>query len=437
MINYKSEIRKLQNRILRKKIIIGIIGLGYVGLPLAILFAKKRFKIYGFDNNKKKVNLLKRSITTVDTISSNKVKKSKNYITYLDNFKKIKDCDVIFICLPTPLNKGQKPDLKYIKDGVKQIYKNSKPYQTVILESTSYPGTTEEFLVNKFKKKYNIGKNYFIGFSSERIDPGNNDNNISHVPKVISGKTLNCGKIINNIYSKVFKKIVKTKEIKIAEFSKLLENIYRSVNIGFINEMKIVADNMGIDIFDVINAASTKPFGFKRFDAGPGIGGHCIPIDPQYLYWKSKKDGYEPKFIKLSADINIAIKKFIFKKIINYSIKNKKFKKINILILGLSYKKNIKDLRESAAIELIKLLKKRKYKNIFYSDPKVDPQYLKQETKIILKRIDISRKSLRKIDLTVLITDHEKFNYKNIYKYSKYIIDCRGKYKVSKKVERA
>lgn len=288
-INYKkNSISRLKSKQAR----IGVIGLGYVGLPLAILFAKKGFKIFGFDIDKYKINRIKNKKTYIERISPKDINLLSGRNKCFSNFNQIKNCDVIIICVPTPLVGLNKPDLSYIKKTIASISKQLKFGQTIILESTSYPGTTQDEIIKRLDKKFVIGKNLFVGFSSERINPGVNENMLSTIPKVISGKTINCLNVVTNVYSKVFKKVVKAKSLEIAEFSKLLENIYRAVNIGFINEMKFVADKMKIDIFEILKIAGTKPYGFRRFNPGPGIGGHCIPIDPHYLFWKAKKLGY-------------------------------------------------------------------------------------------------------------------------------------------------
>ena len=290
----------------------------------------------------------------MDRISNNDVKLLNKNGKFFSNFKEIKKCNVIIICVPTPLKNNEIPDLSFLKNVINSIKKFLKKGQILILESTSYPGTTEDEIYKNINKKFIIGNNFFLGFSSERINPGKNENSIQKVPKVVSGFTKNCLNAISNFYSKSFNEVIEGKSIEIAEFSKLLENIYRSVNIGFINEMKILADKMNIDIFDVINLANTKPYGFRRFFPGPGTGGHCIPIDPHYLYWKSVKVGLPAKFIKLSAKVNIVVLNFIIKKIIK-NLKSSKLKlnRSKILVLGLSYKKNIDDLRESASLKLI------------------------------------------------------------------------------------
>ena len=431
----KNYFKHLNSLISKKKAVIGVIGLGYVGLPLSILFVNKGFKICGFDIDKAKIKKIFSNISYIDRIQNKFIKKLNYSGKFSHNFKNISLCDVIVICVPTPL-KNNNPYTNYIKNTYKYIEKFLKPGQVIILESTSYPGTTNELIVKKIEKEFKIGKNFFVGFSSERINPGFNENSIHKVPKVVSGQTKECLKIINNFYSNFFSTIVRCKSIEIAEFSKLLENIYRAVNISFINEMKLVAQRFNLDIFDIIKVAATKPFGFKRFDPGPGTGGHCIPIDPKYLYYKSSKLGFKPKFIELAGETNIKVLKNIasltFKNLRERKISNNKAK---ILILGIAYKKNIDDLRESAALNLINILKK-KIKNIDFSDPYIKSFIKTRTSKIDKKSIKISAKILKKYDLTILMTDHDNFDYKVIYKNSNFIIDTRGKFQLDNKVIR-
>ncbi len=427
---FKKAISLIDN----KKCTVGIIGLGYVGLPLSILFVKNNFKIIGIDIDKNKINKIKKNDSYLDRISNKDIALINKNGKFFSNFNKIKVCDIVIICVPTPLKIDQSPDLSFIRKTISSIKKFLRKGQTLILESTSYPGTTKEEIYFKIKDKFDIGKNFFLGFSSERINPGKNEDSIQKVPKVVSGFSKNCLKVISDFYGKSFNEIVISKSVEIAEFSKLLENIYRSVNIGFINEMKVLADKMNLDIFDVIDVANTKPYGFRRFFPGPGIGGHCIPIDPNYLYWKSVKVGLPAKFIKLSANTNILVLNFIIKKI----LKNLKYKKISfkdskILILGMSYKKNIDDFRESASIRLIENLLIKGIKNISVHDPYVDK---KLNLKKIKKVYSLSSKILQSFDIVVLMTDHDLFDYDMVKKNSKLIIDCRGRFQVKDNVQR-
>ncbi len=430
-----SNIKNLTNNISLHNVTVGVVGLGYVGLPLSILFSKKGFKVIGFDNDKNKIQKIKKANSYIDRISNKDIKRilKKGFCT--SNFTYVSKCDFIIICVPTPLKKN-KPNLEYLKSTIKNIKKYLRENQTIILESTSYPGTTREMFSKLISKKFNLGENFFLGFSSERINPGFNENSIDKIPKVVSGYSSRCLSVISHFYKESFKKVVKAKNLEIAEFSKLLENIYRSVNIGFVNEMKLVADKMNLDIFEILKIAKTKPYGFNPFEPGPGVGGHCIPIDPNYLHWKADKLGIKPKFIKLSEKVNLNVLKFIILKLEKIR-RSKNFykKKFNVLILGLSYKKNIDDLRESASLKLINYLIKHKIKYEF-SDPFIKKKIDTREVKINKKSINLTPKNLKKYDLTILMTDHDAFDYKLIYNKSNLIIDCRGRYQIDNKVIR-
>ena len=425
--NYKK-------RIISKKNCVSVIGLGYVGLPLSLLLSKKD-KVIGIDIDKKKISILNSNKSYLERIDNSKIhtfNKKKNI--FCSDFSKLKDSDFIIICVPTPLKKNNTPDLSFIKNALIKIKPHLKKGHVVILESTSYPGTTHDHIVKILNKKFKVGEEIFVGFSSERIDPGRNDNKIEKIPKVVSGYSKSCLSVISKFYQKHFTKIFKAESIVIAEFSKLLENIYRSVNIGFVNEMKIIADKMGVDIFKIIQAAKTKPYGFRGYAPGPGVGGHCIPIDPSYLSFAAKKFGYDSRFIKISSDINFKITKFVEKKITSFLSSNDiKFSSAKILILGLAYKKNIDDYRESASLKLFDLLKKKDIKKIKFYDPHFGKNNIPKKI-VLLKKL--TSKTLLNFDLVVLVTDHDCFNYKSIYKNSKKIIDCRGKFPVSEKVIR-
>ena len=425
--NYKK-------KIISKKNCVSVIGLGYVGLPLSLLLSKKD-KVIGIDIDKKKINILNSNKSYLERIDNGKIRKFNNKKNiFCSDFSKLKDSDFIIICVPTPLKKNNTPDLSFIKNALIKIKPHLKQGHVIILESTSYPGTTHDHVIKILSKNFKVGEEIFVGFSSERIDPGRNDNKIEKIPKVVSGYSKNCLFAISKFYQKHFTKIFKAESIVIAEFSKLLENIYRSVNIGFINEMKMIADKMGVDVFKIIEAANTKPYGFRRFWPGPGIGGHCIPIDPLYLNFAAKKFGYDSKFVKLSSEVNSKTTKFVENKVISYLCKNDiKFSSAKILFLGLSYKKNLDDYRESASLKLFDLLKKKGVKKIKFYDPHFKKNNIPKKIVLLTK---LTSSTLMNFDLVVLLTDHDCFNYKFINKNSKKIIDCRGKFPISEKVIR-
>lgn len=425
----------LLEKIKLKKAKIGIFGLGYVGLPLSLRFSEKGFKVFGFDIDKVKINALKKNKSYIGHISSTKIKTAnKNNFQVSDNFELVTECDVLIICVPTPLGKYKEPNLNFVLDTLENIKEYLKKGQILSLESTTYPGTTEEEILPRINKKgFSVGKDFFLVYSPEREDPGNLIFKTNEIPKIIGGHTKNCLKIGSMLYGEVIDKVVKVSDTKTAEMTKLLENIHRAVNIGLANEMKIVSDKMGIDIFEVINAASTKPFGFTPYFPGPGLGGHCIPIDPFYLTWKAKEYGLHTRFIELSGEINASMPNYVVSKI-NDGLNNikKSIKDSKILILGLAYKKNIEDLRESPSVKILDLLTKSKsYVN--YHDPLVPTFPKMRDYNFDLSSVDLNKKSIKKYDAVVIATDHDFFDYEMILQEAKLIVDCRGVYKTKNK----
>ena len=418
----KDLIKKIDNKTLR----IGIVGLGYVGLPLFQRFAQSGFKLIGFDVDKEKINKLKKGINYIKHLDFTYFKKlqSKGSV-FKNDFSLISKVDIIILCLPTPLKKDKTPELKHIKDTLNKIKKFLRKNQIISLESTTYPGTTEEIIAPPLEKRFTLGKDYFLVYSPEREDPGRSDISLKNIPKVLGGFTKNCSLIGSKIYSKAFKKIVRVDNLKIAELTKLLENIYRSVNIGMINEMKVIADKMEIDIHKVIKASSTKPFGFKTFYPGPGLGGHCIPIDPLYLTWKAKQYGIDSKFIRLSAKTNNNITYWVLSKLLKAL---KKIKNPRVLIAGIAYKKNIDDVRESPALKFMEILSKKKI--LFeYHDPYIKKIPKNRNFYKKIKSINISPKIIKKFDVILIVTDHDIVNWKMVQKNAKLIIDTRNVYK--------
>ncbi len=420
-------VKNFISKIKKKKFSACIVGLGYVGLPLASRLQKKNIKIYGIDTDKKKINSLKKGkkyIQSIDNSLPNYFKKNPSNLS--TNYKIIQKSNVIFICLPTPLKlNSKKPDMSYLFNCAKNLKKYIKPYQMIIIESTVYPGATEEFSQRLINKGFILGKNLFLGYSPERENPGDKKFSYNKTPKVISGYSKNCKLIIKNIYDLFVKKTILVNKIEEAELSKLLENLYRAINIGLVNEMKIICKSLNIDIFNTINAAATKNFGFQKFLPGPGLGGHCIPIDPFYLSWISKKKGYEPKFIKLAGVINSKIPDWTIRQILKF-LKNKK--KIRLLLLGVSYKKNTDDDRESPTFEFMKILDKKKI-TFDYHDPYFNKLRIGRSNKKLRISIKLNKKNLEKYSATVLLTDHDKLNYNLIARHSKLIFDTRGKFK--------
>lgn len=428
MNNYQ---KVLSDKIKRRSLNIGIIGIGYVGIKLVLAFSKGSNIIYCFDNDENKINFLKKGKSPYSYINDKEIKKKTRFLNLENKLQNIKNCDVVIFCLPTPL-KNQKPDLSSLREGWNKIKNILRPGQLVVLESTVYPGCTEDIFVKDLKKKFKLEENFFLAYSPERENPGDKYYGFKNTPKVVSGFNKISLKITENLYKIIVNKIIAAPNIKIAETSKLLENIYRSVNIALINELKIACDNLKIDLYKVIDVASTKPFGFQRFAPGPGTGGHCIPIDPIYFSWLSSKKGYNVKFIELSAKINHSRTNWIITKIIKI-INKLNFRNNKILILGLSYKKNIEDTRESASVKIFQSLKSKSYKVDF-----CDPFFKKYKFNInkksyLIKSVKYSQNIFKKYNFVIIATDHDHFNYNQILHSKKHIIDLRGRFRNYKK----
>lgn len=431
--NFRKNVRNREKNI-------AIIGLGYVGLPLALTFSENNFSVIGIDIDQKKISKLNNKESYLKHISSNRIKNSINSKKLIptSDFSFIESCIGVILCVPTPLNKNREPDLRYIKKTLDSIKSFLKKGQLLSLESTTYPGTTEEVLMSQIKNLgFNIGEDFFLVYSPEREDPGNKKYTTASIPKVIGGITTNCRDMGIELYSKVIKTLVPVSSTRAAETTKLLENIHRAVNIGLVNELKILSDKMGIDLYEVIDAASTKPFGFTAYYPGPGLGGHCIPIDPFYLTWKAREYGMNTKFIELAGEINASMPKYVLEKIFNalnersQSIKNSK-----ILVLGLSYKKNIDDIRESPSLEIIDLLLK-KGAIVKYNDPFIPKMPKVRMYNLQIDSIEINEKILNSFDCVLLLTDHDNFPYKMIRNNSRLIIDTRGRFTSSKNIIKA
>lgn len=429
-------IKELKLKISQKKANIAIVGLGYVGLPLAMRFAQKGFKVFGIDKDSSRCKKLNSSKSFLSHISNKSIKDAiNNGFEASNDFSFIEKCDVIVICVPTPLDKNRAPDLSYIINCMNSMLPFMKKGQLLSLESTTYPGTTSEeiapLIVNKGLK---IGRDFFLVYSPEREDPGNKNFEIQDIPKICGGYTPVCLDLGSLIYSEIIDEVVRVSSTETAEMTKLLENIHRSVNIGLVNEMKIISDAMNIDINEVITAAASKPFGFVPYRPGPGLGGHCIPIDPFYLSWKAKEYGLNAKFIELAGEVNIQMPEWVVGKIIkSLNDKHIAVSSSKILVLGAAYKKNVGDIRESPSIRIIELLSSMGSK-VSFSDPYVEQLHDIEHHKSVLKSKKLSIKNLRKFDCVVLATDHDEFNYDDILKNSSLIIDTRGKFPKRRKV---
>lgn len=422
---------ELLKKIKNKDAKIGIVGLGYVGLPLMIRYAEVGYKVIGFDIDNYKVEKLNQGQSYIEHIHSDEIvlAKERGFEATVD-FSRISEVEAIILCVPTPLNKYREPDLSYVLDTTEACAPYLRKGQVVSLESTTYPGTTEEELLPRLEKSgLNVGEDFFLIYSPEREDPGNPNFTTRTIPKVCGGHTEKCLEVGVALYEGVIDKVVPVSSTKAAEMTKLLENIHRAVNIGLVNEMKIVADKMGICIHEVIDAAATKPFGFVPYKPGPGLGGHCIPIDPFYLTWKAREYGVHTRFIELAGEVNASMPSYVMKKI-GQGLNERKvtINGANILVLGIAYKKNVDDMRESPSVELMEKLRKRGA-NISYSDPHV-PVFPKMRAhNFDLDSVELTPSNLASYDCVVLTTDHDRFDYEEILKHSKLLIDTRGKFK--------
>ncbi|MGE5400080.1 MAG: nucleotide sugar dehydrogenase [Ignavibacteriales bacterium] len=447
---------KLLEKINGQTAIVGIIGLGYVGLPLGLEFSLKGFNVIGFDLDAQKVGYLSQGKSYIKHISEEKIKLAveTGRFTSTNDFSRLTEPDAVIICVPTPLDEHREPDMSYVVNTAQMMAKYLREGQIVILESTTYPGTTEEILLPLFEKvvrklelepdseasagygetaeigvelhKFKVGEDFYLAFSPEREDPNNPDFSTSTIPKVIGGVTPQCLEIANALYSKIIIKTVPVSSTRVAEAAKLLENIYRSVNIALVNELKMVFDRMNINIWEVIDAAATKPFGFHPFYPGPGLGGHCIPIDPFYLTWKAREHEVNTKFIELAGEVNTYMPYYVVEKASEAlnSIK-KSLNGSKVLILGASYKKDIDDMRESPSLKLIEILRE-KGAEVRYNDPYIPKLPRTRKYSFDMTSVEISAEALREFDLVILSTDHSVYDYKFIGENAALILDSRN-----------
>jgi len=419
-------LQAIKSKILSKKAKIAIIGLGYVGLPLALTFIKKGFKVYGIDVDMNRVNRLKSSKSYILDVPSKDIKKaiSEGSLIATTDFGNIKKSDAVIICVPTPLYKTKEPDVSYIVAAVKNIKKYMKRGQIIVLESTTYPGTTEEVILPVLESGgLKEGRDFYLAFSPERIDPGNVRYETKNTPKVIGGISKNSTELAKLLYEQAIDTIVPVSSAKVAEMVKLLENTFRIVNIGLVNELMLMCDKMDINIWEVIDAAKTKPYGFMPFYPGPGVGGHCIPVDPIYLSWKARMQGFEARFIDLASQVNSEMPHYVVNKVIEaLNYRKKPLRCSKILLLGVAYKKDVKDLRESPALEIIELLVK-KGALVSYYDPYLP--YLKIDG-INLKGAKFDKGTFNDADCVVIITDHSNVDYKFVVENSDLVVDTRN-----------
>jgi UDP-N-acetyl-D-glucosamine dehydrogenase len=425
---------EMQHRIETRQARIGIVGMGYVGLPLALLFSEERFRVTGFDIDTRKVDTLNSGGSYIVRISKEEIEAARQSgFTATADYSQVVEMDVVIICVPTPLNEYHEPDLSYVIGTTRSIAPYLRDGQLIILESTTYPGTTEEIVIPLLEKGNPAGlravydaseAGFYVAFSPEREDPGNDTVARRDIPKVVGG----CGSVASDlacaVYASIFNRIVRVSTPATAEMTKLLENIYRCVNIALVNELKQLCMRMEIDVFEVIDAAKTKPFGFQAFYPGPGLGGHCIPIDPFYLSWKAKEFDFRTKFIELAGEVNLQMPYFVVENVIEaLSQQGKALRGAQVLVLGLAYKRDIDDLRESPSLTIIELLQKRgahvEYNDPFFPTVGEGRKYALNMTCTPLKRVP-------EFDCVLIVTDHSQYDYAKIVKDAKLVVDTRN-----------
>lgn len=420
---------ELTEKFERKDVVVGIYGLGYVGVPLLLNYSRCGYKVIGIDVDKNKVDMLNQGKSTINYIEDCEIQKSiVNGTTFTNDYSKSREVDAFIICVPTPLKKeDQKPDLSYIESVARGIDPFIEKGKVISLESTTYPGTTNEILISAvLDKKLVIGSDIFIAYSPEREDPGNKSIESSKIPKIIGASTKKCLSIATSLYRDVYDNLVPMSSVKAAEFTKLFENSYRAVNIGFVNEMKVLADKLGLDINEIISAASTKPFGYKPFYPGPGIGGHCIPIDPHYLIWHANNIDCNLDILQTSCSINQSMPNWVCSKVEKHYLDNNiKINDLRLLVVGVAYKKDIDDIRESPSIEIIDELEKKSFK-VDYHDPHVPCIENKSG---VYKSIKLSKKSLLTYKGIIICTNHGDVDYNLLQKSLITIFDTRNTYK--------
>ncbi|MFZ3114980.1 MAG: nucleotide sugar dehydrogenase [Syntrophales bacterium] len=415
-----------------KSALIGIIGLGYVGLPLMLRFAEVGYRVLGVDIDQTKIDTLNQGLSYIKHIPSATVKGivDQGLFSGTSDFRRVASADALIICVPTPLNSHREPDLSFVVDTTDAIVPHLHAGQVISLESTTYPGTTEEEILPRITAGgLKLGQDIFLVYSPEREDPGNKNFTTRTIPKVCGGITMDCLEVGLVLYGQVIDRVVPLSSTRAAEMTKLLENIHRAVNIGLVNELKVVCDAMDIDIREVIDAAATKPFGFTPYYPGPGLGGHCIPIDPFYLTWKAREYGLHTRFIELAGEINTSMPDWVIGKTMNaLNDRGKALKGAKVLVLGISYKKDVDDMRESPSVELLEKLQK-KGAEIAYSDPHVPIFPRMRRYRFDLRSVHLTAENLATYDCVLIATNHAAFDYELIRKNAQLIIDTRGVYR--------
>jgi UDP-N-acetyl-D-glucosamine dehydrogenase len=420
---------KLKERITQKKFLLGVIGLGYVGLPLSLTFLRKGITVLGFDLDAKKIDMLQTGLSYIEHIPSDELADfvQQEKFSATADFSRLNEPDVLLICVPTPLTKNREPDMQFIENTAHSIAKVLRPGQMVILESTTYPGTTVELLMPILESSGFVpGEDFAIAYSPEREDPGNPQYSTADIPKVVGGINDDSTAIAADFYKSGLQSVVEVTSTQTAEMSKLLENIFRSVNIALVNELKILCHRMGIDVWEVIRASSTKPFGYMPFYPGPGLGGHCIPIDPFYLTSKAREYDFPTKFIELAGEVNTAMPYYVVQRVMEaLNIRKKSINGSRILLLGMAYKKDVDDPRESPSFKLIELLQEKGSK-VLYNDPHIPELPLMRKYKFRRKSTELTAETLADMDCILLATDHSAYDYQFILNHANLIVDTRN-----------
>jgi UDP-N-acetyl-D-glucosamine dehydrogenase len=402
---------------------VSVIGLGYVGLPLAVEFARVGYQVTGIDADANKVTGINAGESHIQDVSDTELRQAVKHglLHATSDFSILSEVDTVSICVPTPLSKTKDPDISYIVTVTGAICEHLHPGQLIVLESTTYPGTTDEVILPQMQATgLRLGKDFFLAFSPERIDPGNKTFHLGNTPKIIGGVTPKCTKVAKHLYQQIIETVVPLSSSRAAEMVKLLENTFRAVNIGLVNEVALMCDRLGLDVWEVINAAATKPFGFMRFYPGPGLGGHCIPLDPHYLAWKLKTLDYRARFIELADDINTSMPHYVVTRVGDVlNEEQKSIKGSKILVLGIAYKPDTNDLRESPALEVIHLLQ-AKGSEVFFHDP-----FITEVDVEGLRYTDLSERMLNWADCVVITTSHSVYDYRWIVEQSRLIVDTR------------
>ncbi len=424
-----APLRILEDKIDSKEIVVGVIGLGYVGLPLSLAYLKKNIKVIGFDLDPEKIQMIESGVSYIKHIAAEEVTGyvKTGHFQVTDDFSRLSKPDALLICVPTPLSKSREPDLHYVKTTAESISKSLRKDQIVVLESTTYPGTTVEVVQPILEKSGLVAEHDFaLAFSPEREDPGNPQFGTINIPKVVGGIDSISTRLGEKLYGIALEKIVSVSTTQVAEMTKLLENIFRSVNIALVNELKILCQRMGIDIWEVIEAASTKPFGYMPFYPGPGLGGHCIPIDPFYLTSKAREFDFSTKFIELAGEVNVSIPYYVVQRTMDaLNEQEKSIKGSKILILGIAYKKDVDDSRESPSFKLIDLLQD-KGAEILYNDPFIPKLKPVRKYNFEMQSMPLNQENLEGVDCVLVATNHSAYDYDFIYQHAKLIVDTRN-----------